>query len=96
MSIRKAVLCAMDMLIVVDQGIKEVLKDFDFPDLHIRIRIDSVEIAVIEYGSTETRSHTDILGYPMNVTAKIETLTPPDHNLIGNATYNGLNAQIKK
>jgi adenylate cyclase len=95
MSIRKAVLCAMDMLIVVDQGINDVLKDFDFPDLHIRIGIDSGEIAVIEYGSTGIRSHIDILGYPMNVTAKIEALAPPDHILIGNATYNGLDTQMR-
>jgi hypothetical protein len=40
---------SMDMLIVVDQGINDVLKDFDFPDLDIRIGIDSGEIAVIEY-----------------------------------------------
>ena len=95
MSIRKAVLCAMDMLMVVDQGINDVLKDFDFPDLHIRIGIASGEIAVIEYGSTGTRSHIDILGYPMNVTAKIEALAPPDHILIGNATYNGLDVQMR-
>lgn len=95
MSIRKAVLCAIDMLIVIDQGINDILKEFDFPDLHIRIGIDSGENAVIEYGSTGTKSHVDILGYPMNVTAKIAALAPPDHILIGNTTYNDLDAEMR-
>jgi adenylate cyclase len=92
MSIWKAILCAMNMLIVVDHGINNVLKEFDFPDLHIRIGINSGENAVIELG---TRSQIDILGYPMNETAKILPLAPPDHILIGTTMYNGLDAQMR-
>ena len=60
--------------------------------LHIRIGINSGENAVIELG---TRSLIDILGYPMNETAKILPLAPPDHILIGTTTYNGLDAQMR-
>lgn len=95
-SSKNAVSCAMNMLVVVDQGINEVLKEFDFPDLHIKIGIDSGENAIIEYGSTGTRSHIDILGYPMNVTAKITSLARSDHILIGDTTYQGLDLRIRE
>jgi class 3 adenylate cyclase len=49
-SSKNAVSCAMNMLIVVEQGINGVLREFDFPDLHIKIGIDSGENATIEYG----------------------------------------------
>ena len=86
----------MNMLVVVQQGINDVLKEFNFPDLHIKIGIDSGENAIIEYGSTGTRSHIDILGYPMNVTAKITSLARPDHIMIGDTTYQGLDLRIRE
>lgn len=95
-SSKNAVSCAMNMLVVVQQGINDVLKEFDFPDLHIKIGIDSGENAIIEYGSTGTRAHIDILGYPMNVTAKITSLARPDHILIGDTTYQGLDLRIRE
>ena len=91
---KKALLCAINMLIIVEHGINATMKQFDFPDLHIKIGIESGENAIIEYGSRGTKSHIDILGYPMNIAAKITSLAMPDHILIGNTTYQGLDSRL--
>ena len=64
--------------------------------MHIKIGIDSGENAIIEYGSSGTKSHVDILGYPMNVAAKITSLATADHILIGHTTYQSLDLRIRE
>jgi class 3 adenylate cyclase len=61
------------MLTTVGHGVNTVFREFNFPELHIKIGIDSGVNAIIEYGSSSsvTKSHVDIIGYPMNLTAKI-------------------------
>lgn len=93
---KRALFCAIDMLITVEHGINAIFQQFDFPDLHMKIGIDSGENAIIEYGSSsETKSHVDIIGYPMNLTAKITSLAKPDHIMIGNTTYQGLDLRVR-
>src|SRR5438132_4534232 len=91
-SSERAVVCALQMLLVVEHGINAIFKQFDFPEVHIKIG----ESAIIEYGSSEMKSHVDILGYPMNVTAKITSLATADHILIGDTTYQGLDLRIRE
>ena len=95
-SSERAVVCALQMLLVVEHGINAIFKQFDFPEVHIKIGIDSGENAIIEYGSSGMKSHVDILGYPMNVTAKITSLATADHILIGDTTYQGLDLGIRE
>ena len=95
---KRALLCAIDMLITVVHGVNTIFNEFDFPELHIRIGIDSGVNAIIEYGlsSTETKSHIDIIGHPMNLTAKITAMAMPDHVMVGNITYQGLDLQLRQ
>ncbi|HET7147529.1 MAG TPA: adenylate/guanylate cyclase domain-containing protein [Candidatus Nitrosopolaris sp.] len=95
-SARRAVMCALHMLIVVEHGINAILKQSDFPEVHIKIGIDSGENAIIEYGSSGSKSHIDILGYPMNVTAKITSLAQADHILVGDTTYRCLDLRTRE
>ena len=95
-SSERAVVCALQMLLVVEHGINAIFKQFDFPEVRIKIGIDSGENAIIEYGSSGMKSHVDILGYPMNVTAKITSLATADHILIGDTTYQGLDLRIRE
>jgi class 3 adenylate cyclase len=37
---KRALLCAIDMLITVVHGVNTIFKEFDFPELHIKIGID--------------------------------------------------------
>lgn len=91
---RNAIYCALNMLTIVDQAINPVLREFDFPELHVKIGIDSGENAIVEYAFSRKSSHIDIIGYPMNIAAKITALAKPNHILIGNTTYLGLSPKL--
>jgi adenylate cyclase len=84
---RNAIYCALNMLTIVEQAINPVLKEFDFPELLVKIGIDSGENAIVEYAFNRKSSHIDIIGYPMNIAAKITSSAKPNHILIGNTTY---------
>ncbi|MDW0282636.1 MAG: adenylate/guanylate cyclase domain-containing protein, partial [Nitrososphaeraceae archaeon] len=57
-----AISCALNMLLIVDQGINPVLEEFGFPKLQIKIGIDSGENAIVEYAFSIKSSHVDIIG----------------------------------
>lgn len=97
-SYKRALLCAIDMLITVGHGVNTIFKEFDLPELHIKIGIDSGVNAIIEYGSSSSKakSHIDVIGYPMNLTAKITAMAMPDHVMVGNTTYQGLDLLLRK
>jgi adenylate cyclase len=83
------------MLIIVEQGINPILEEFDFSKLRIKIGIDSGENAIVEYAFNIKNSHIDIIGYPMNIAAKITSLAKPNHVLIGIITYRRLDLKIE-
>ena len=91
---KDAISCAMNMLLIVDQGINPVLEQFGFPKLRVKIGIDSGENAVIEYAFSTKNSHIDIIGYPMNLAAKITSLARPNHISIGIITYGRLDSKV--
>ncbi|MGB7559456.1 MAG: adenylate/guanylate cyclase domain-containing protein, partial [Nitrososphaeraceae archaeon] len=90
-----AISCAMNMLLIVDQGINPVLEEFGFPKLKVKIGIDSGETAAIEYIFSMKNSHVDIIGYPMNLAAKITSLARPNHISIGIITYRRLDSRVE-
>ena len=92
---RNAISCALNMLTIVEQAINPVLKELDFPELHVKIGIDSGENAIVEYAFSRKSSHIDIIGYPMNIAAKITSLAKPNHILIGDTIYSGLNPKLE-
>jgi adenylate cyclase len=69
-SSKRALLCALDILVVDEHGINAIFKQYDLPEMHIKIGIDSGENPIIEYGSSGTKSHIDILGYPITMLPK--------------------------
>ena len=90
-----AISCALNMLLIVDQGINPVLEEFGFPKLQIKIGIDSGENAIVEYAFSIKSSHVDIIGYPMNIASKIISLAKPNHVLIGIITYRRLDSNVE-
>jgi|ERR687892_388539 class 3 adenylate cyclase len=90
-----AILCASNMLLVLDQGINSVFKELGYPKLGIKIGIDSGENAIVEYIFSRKKSHMDIVGYPMNMAAKNTSLAKPNHILIGTITYSYLGPERK-
>jgi class 3 adenylate cyclase len=100
-----AVACAQAMIKVMDQGVNPILNQYDYPELHVRVGIDVGDNVVVQYGwDAHTledgvqikRPHLDILGYTINVTAKMTSLANPDQIVIGQFVYEALDAEQKK
>lgn len=82
----KSVQCAKSMINVIKNGINPILTKHDYPELSVKIGIDEGEDVVVQYGYDKS-SLIDILGYSMNVAAKITSLTSANKISVGNAVY---------
>jgi class 3 adenylate cyclase len=90
----RAVQCSKSMLAVVKNGINPILNQYDYPELNVKIGMDEGENVIVQYGHDRT-SPIDILGYCMNIAAKITSLTGPNKISIGQYVYNMLHPSIK-
>ncbi len=90
----KSVQCAKSMINVIKNGINPILTKHDYPELSVKIGIDEGEDVVVQYGYDKS-SLIDILGYSMNVAAKITSLTTANKISVGNAVYKLLHPTIQ-
>ena len=90
----RAVQCARSMLAVVRNGINPILNQYDYPELNVKIGMDEGENVIVQYGHDRS-SQIDILGYCMNIAAKITSLTGPNMISIGQDVYKMLHPSIK-
>ena len=88
--------CATSMINVIENGINPILdKDKDnYPKLAVKIGIDEGENLVIQYGYDKS-APVDLIGYPMNVAAKIQSLTGPNKISVGNNVYKLLHPSLQ-
>lgn len=82
----KSVQCAKSMINVIKNGINPILTKHEYPELSVKIGIDEGEDVVVQYGYDKS-SLIDILGYSMNVAAKITSLTAANKISVGNSVY---------
>jgi adenylate cyclase len=90
----RAVQCSKSMLAVVKNGINPILNQYDYPELNVKIGMDEGENVIVQYGHDRS-SQIDILGYCMNIAAKITSLTVPNNISIGQYIYDMLHPSIK-
>lgn len=98
-----AVNCARSMVKIMREGINPILNQYDYPEMNVRVGIDVGENAVVQYGwDTHTVEgkqlrwpHYDILGYTINVAAKMTPLAKPDQIVIGQMVYDVLDERQK-
>ena len=90
----KAVQCANSMITVIKNGINPILKQYEYPELCVKIGIDEGENVIVQYGHDES-SLIDILGYSMSITAKLTSLTNPNKITIDEDVYDILHPEIK-
>ena len=90
----KSVQCAKSMINVIKNGINPILTKHEYPELSVKIGIDEGEDVVVQYGYDKS-SLIDILGYSMNVAAKITSLTAANKISVGNAVYKLLHPTIQ-
>ena len=90
----RAVQCSKSMLTVVKNGINPILNQYDYPELNVKIGMDEGENVIVQYGHDRS-SQIDILGYCMNIAAKITSLTGANRVSIGQYVYEMLHPSIK-
>src|SRR5215212_12053506 len=82
------------MIDVMTNRINPVLNKHDYPDLYVKIGIDSGENVVVQYAYDKS-SQIDLLGYTMNIAAKITSLTSPNKISIGEKVYKFLHPEVQ-
>ena len=96
MTADNAVNCARSMISVIRDGINPILNQYDYPELKVKIGIDSGVAIVVRYGSNAERSHVDLMGPVMNIAAKIQNKALPNQILIGLDIYEKLHPDTKE
>jgi len=90
----KTVRCAKSLINVLGNGINPILKNFECPELAVKVGIDEGEAVVVQYAYDKS-SQIDLLGYVMNVAAKITSLTGPNKVSVGENVYKLLHPSIQ-
>lgn len=96
MTADSAVNCARSMLSVIKDGINPVLDQYDYPELKVKIGIDTGQSIIVRYGPDTKNSHVDMLGPVMNISAKIQNQAAPNQILIGSDVYDKLHPDTKE
>jgi adenylate cyclase len=82
----RAYRCAKSMISVLRNDINPVFHKHGYPDLQIKVGMAEGENVVIQYGKDKS-SQIDLIGYIMNVTAKITSITLPNRISVGGTIY---------
>jgi len=94
LSCDRAVSCAKWMINVVKYGINPILGRYGYPELGVKIGMDVGEIVVVQYAYDKS-SQIDLLGYTMNVSAKITSLTGANKISVGEKVFELLHPEVK-
>jgi class 3 adenylate cyclase len=87
--------CGKSMIKVIKDEINIIFKRYAYPELFAKIGIDAGENAIVQYGYEEV-APIDILGYSMNMAAKITSLTGANKVSIGDNVYKSLGREIQR
>jgi adenylate cyclase len=91
-----AVECGKSMIDAIKEEINAILnKIYAYPELFVKIGIDAGENAIVQFGY-EQSSPIDILGYSMNIAAKITSLTGANKISIGENVYRSLDHKVQR
>src|SRR5919112_3826873 len=90
----KSFRCAESMIDVIENGINPIFKKDGYPKLAVKIGIDEGENVAIQYGFDKS-APIDLIGYPMNVAAKMTSLTGPNKISVGSNVYKLLHPSIQ-
>lgn len=90
-----AVETSLAIIRIMEEGINPILREYDYPELKVKIGIDVGEHVIIQYGKGD-KSHVDIIGYPLSMAAKISELAKPNQILISKNICQVLHPTLKK
>ena len=87
--------CGKSMIKAIKDEINIIFKRYGYPELFTKIGIDAGENAIVQYGYEEV-APIDILGYSMNIAAKITSLTGANKVSIGDNVYKSLGSELQR
>jgi adenylate cyclase len=88
--------CGKSMINAIKEDINAILhKIYEYPELSVKIGIDAGENAIVQFGH-ERLSPIDVLGYSMNITSKITSLTGANKVSIGENVYKSLDRKLQR
>jgi adenylate cyclase len=86
--------CAKSIINVIKYGINPVLQKMAYPELSVKIGMDEGENVIVQYGY-DLSSPIDVIGYSMNISAKITSLTRANKISVGEDVFKLLHPKIK-
>jgi len=92
---KNPVFCAQAMVSVIEDAINPTLQKAGYPSLQIKITIDFGDNDIVRYGSNRQKSHIDIIGLPINLAAKMQSLGKPNQLVIGKQVFLKLPQRLK-
>ena len=90
----KSVECGKSVVKVLREGINPILSKLEYPELSVKVGIDEGENVVVQYGYDQS-SPIDILGYGMNVAAKITSVTEANRISVGENVFKLLHPNLQ-
>ena len=106
-----AVKCALSMIKIMREGLNPILSEYDYPEMGVRVGIDTGENVVVQYGGGGSSSsplsagrdnreafkkpHFDVLGYTISIAAKMTTFAKDNQIVIGQFVYDVLDDSQK-
>ncbi|MBN1211587.1 MAG: adenylate/guanylate cyclase domain-containing protein [candidate division Zixibacteria bacterium] len=78
--------CAMIMTLFIEKLFNPICVKYQYPEINIRIGIDTGQAAVVVIGSPSTKRQSDIIGKVVNIASKIQSIGKPGNILVGEAT----------
>jgi len=87
--------CAKSMINILEKGIDPILKQYDYPELKVKIGLDYGANMIVRYGSDKKKSHVDILGPAMNMASKIQNMAKAQEIMIGEDVHSRLHPTLQ-
>lgn len=88
--------CTKLLLLIIDNGINPVLRDYGYPEIKVKIGLDYGIGSIILYSSDKNKAHIDIIGLCLNLAAKMQNFARPNQIIIGSNVYTRLSSYEKK
>lgn len=91
-----AIQAAMFMVGIIEDVINEIFEEKGLPSIGCHIGIDVGEVCVDTVGALDIGSFTDLIGYPMNLAAKIQTMAGHNDIVVGKRFFETLHCSWQK
>jgi len=88
-----AIDCALTIRRLVYEGLSPILDAAGYPQIDVRIGLDSGDAYVVTIGSPATKQHKDIIGSVVSLAAKIQRLAEPGGICLGAVTERNLHTK---